>query len=82
MEIVVRELHKYFGSEHILKGISFEINKGEKVGLLGKNGAGKTTLFKILSGVENYEEGSVSVAGKASILAQIPDYPEQPGQPI
>jgi len=76
LEIVVRELHKYFGSEHILKGISFEINKGEKVGLLGKNGAGKTTLFKILSGVENYEEGSVSVAGKASILAQIPDYPE------
>lgn len=76
LEIAVRDVHKYFGAEHILKGISFEIYKGEKVGLLGKNGSGKTTLFKILSGMENYEEGNVSVAGKASILAQIPDYPE------
>jgi len=76
LEIVVREVHKYFGAEHILKGMDFEIYKGEKVGLLGKNGSGKTTLFRILSGLENYEEGNVTVVGKAGILAQIPDYPE------
>ena len=75
LDIAVREVHKYYGSEHILKGMTFEVYKGEKVGLLGKNGAGKTTLFKILSGVEAYDDGTVNLSGKAGILDQIPEYP-------
>lgn len=75
MGITVKEVHKYYGIEHILKGITFELYKGEKVGLLGKNGAGKTTLFKILSGAEVFDGGSVNMSGKACVLDQIPEYP-------
>lgn len=78
IDISVHELHKYYGSNHVIKGVSFEINSGEKVGLLGRNGSGKTTLFKVITGDEYYESGSVSKAsGKnIGILAQIPDFGE------
>ena len=74
----VNELNKYYGANHVLKGLSFEIFDGEKVGLLGKNGAGKSTLFKILAGIEGYESGSVAIpsAVKVGVLDQIPEYPD------
>ncbi|MCL2285692.1 MAG: ABC-F family ATP-binding cassette domain-containing protein [Firmicutes bacterium] len=78
IDIAVNELHKYYGSNHVLKGITFEVYSGEKIGLLGKNGSGKTTLFKIIAGDELYESGSLSKASgkKVEILAQIPDFGE------
>jgi ATP-binding cassette, subfamily F, member 3 len=74
----VNELNKYYGANHVLKGISLEIFEGEKVGLLGKNGAGKSTLFKILAGIESYESGSLSIPEvvKVGVLDQIPLYPD------
>ncbi|OGO79425.1 MAG: ABC transporter ATP-binding protein [Clostridiales bacterium GWB2_37_7] len=74
----INELNKYYGANHVLKGLSFEIFDGEKVGLLGKNGAGKSTLFKILAGLEIYESGCVSIPEgvKVGVLDQIPVYPE------
>ena len=78
IDISVYELNKYYGSNHVLKGISFDVYRGEKVGLLGKNGSGKTTLFKVIADVEPYESGSVSKATgkKVEILAQIPVFSE------
>jgi len=78
IDISVHELNKYYGSNHVLKSISFEIYSGNKVGLLGKNGSGKTTLFKIITGDETYDSGSVSgaVGKKIEILAQIPAFAE------
>ncbi len=78
IDIAVNELNKYFGANHVIKGITFEIYSGEKVGLLGKNGSGKTTLFKIFTGEEPYESGSVAKASgkKVEMLAQMPVFGE------
>src|SRR5271169_5372114 len=56
-------LHKSYGSVQALRGISFEIQKGEVFGLLGPNGAGKTTTIEILVGLRAPDEGSVRVCG-------------------
>ena len=78
IDIAAYELNKYYGSNHVIKGITFEVNTGEKVGLLGKNGSGKTTLFKIFTGEEPYDSGSVSMASgkRIEMLAQIPVFGE------
>jgi len=74
IDLTVNEVNKYYGSNHVLKGITFEIYSGEKIGLLGQNGSGKTTLFKVITGEELYESGSLSKASGRNIemLAQIP----------
>ncbi|MCG7535698.1 ATP-binding cassette domain-containing protein [Pseudoalteromonas sp. OOF1S-7] len=60
----VRDVHKRFGGVHALKGVSFTINKGEVVGLLGDNGAGKSTLVRCISGIHPPDEGAVLVNGQ------------------
>ena len=78
IDIAAYELNKYYGSKHVLKGITLEIYSGEKIGLLGRNGSGKTTLFKTITEEEPYESGSISKASgkKVEILAQIPVFDE------
>jgi len=72
IDISVHELNKYYGSNHVIKGTTFEIYSGEKIGLLGKNGSGKTTLFKVIAEDEPYDSGSMAIGKKVEILAQIP----------
>jgi ATP-binding cassette subfamily F protein 3 len=55
-------LSKFFGAQDVLSGISFEINHGDKVAMIGPNGVGKTTLLRILCGLETPSAGSVSKA--------------------
>jgi len=78
IDISASELNKYYGANHVLKGITFSINSGEKIGLLGRNGSGKTTLFKTITEEEPYESGNLSKASgkKIEILAQIPVFEE------
>jgi len=63
--IHVTELKKTFGAEHALKGIDFEVAKGEVFGLLGPSGSGKTTTIKLLTGEFKSSGGNIEVNGTA-----------------
>ena len=78
-DISVTSLVKSFEiGKNVLDGLSFTVNPGERVGILGPNGCGKTTLFRILVHELDYDEGQVSTApGKRiGLISQIPVYPE------
>ena len=80
IDISVSNLSKEFEvGKKILDGLTFQIDQGERVGLLGKNGAGKTTLFKILTGELDRDDGEVHIApGKGvGLISQIPVYPPE-----
>ena len=79
IDISVQNLVKSFEvGSNVLDGLSFQVNSGERIGILGRNGCGKTTLFRILTGEYDFDEGSVVVApGKRiGLISQIPVYPE------
>ncbi len=59
----VKDVHVYYGAIHALKGVSFSIEKGELVTLLGGNGAGKTTTLKTLSGLLRPHSGRIELEG-------------------
>ena len=78
IEISVNELKKSFEiGNNILDGVTFQIETGERVGLLGRNGAGKSTLFRILTGELEADEGEVVIAKnrRLGLISQIPVYP-------
>ena len=69
-----------FGADDILKGISFGVNDGDRVGVIGSNGAGKTSLFKIISGIYQASEGGVYIQKgyTVGVLEQNPDHTALP----
>ncbi len=78
IDISVTGVEKEFEvGKKILDGVTFQVDAGERVGLLGKNGAGKTTLFKILTGELEPDAGSISIASgkRVGLISQIPTYP-------
>ena len=77
IDISVSKLNKFYGEHHVLRDLSFNIEQGERVGLLGDNGSGKTTLFKILSGELDYDSGEILIPKdrRVAVVSQIPDYP-------
>ena len=80
IDISVQNIKKAFEEGvDILDGLSFEINEGERVGLLGKNGAGKTTLFRLITGELTPDEGEIVMPGfkKTGLISQIPEYPPE-----
>ena len=64
----IEDLHVYYGSIHAIKGISFEVNEGEIVTLIGANGAGKSTTLNTVAGLLKPRSGSIQFEGK-SILS-------------
>lgn len=79
VDIQVKNLTKFFViGEYLLDGLSFEIQEGERVAILGRNGCGKTTLFNILTGQMDYDGGEVYVNPnkRLGLISQIPHFPE------
>ena len=56
-----QNVSKSFGGKDILKNVSFRINSGEKVGIVGPNGSGKTTIFNIITGVTTQDSGTIAI---------------------
>jgi len=64
MHLEVRDLRVYYGKIEAIKGISFHVNQGEIVTLIGANGAGKTTTLKTISGLRNVSSGGIFFDGQ------------------
>ena len=78
VDISVKNVKKFFViGENLLEDLSFDIQEGERVAILGRNGCGKTTLFKILTGEMDYDGGEVYVNPnkKLGLISQIPRFP-------
>ena len=78
VDIQVNNLTKFFViGENLLEGLTFEIQEGERVAILGRNGCGKTTLFNILTGQMDYDDGEVFINPhkKLGLISQIPKFP-------
>ncbi len=79
VDISVHNLTKFFViGENLLQGLTFDVQEGECVAILGRNGCGKTTLFRILTGELDYDEGEVYVNPnkRLGLISQIPVFPE------
>ncbi len=61
--IEIRNLQKYFGALHVLKGIDIDVKKGEVLSVIGASGSGKSTLLYCINGLESIQEGTVHVDG-------------------
>ena len=78
IDISVNNLTKFFViGENLLQGLSFEVQEGERVAILGRNGCGKTTLLKILTGEMDYDDGEffVNPHKRIGLISQIPQFP-------
>ena len=68
--LTIKDLNVYYGVIHAIKGVSFEVNQGEVIALLGANGAGKTTILHTITGLVSAKSGSIEFEGKE--LTKIP----------
>ena len=73
MGIVVRELEKWFGTNKVVDGVSFAIEPGELVALLGPSGGGKSTVLRMIAGLEIPDGGEVRLLGKDATRARVQD---------
>jgi branched-chain amino acid transport system ATP-binding protein len=69
--LAVQDLHAFYGESHILHGVSFEVQRGEVVTLLGRNGAGRTTTLRAVLGLTGRRTGSVKING-AQVIGLAP----------
>lgn len=75
IELSLRNVEKYYGATKVLEDITFNVKTGQKFGIVGLNGCGKTTLFKVICGIERYENGRIDIRKNATVgyLEQMPE---------
>ena len=66
----VKNIHKRFDKSEVLKGISFSLEKGEVLGIIGSSGGGKTTLLRCINFLERADKGTIAVNGKVIFDAE------------
>ncbi|MFL6277085.1 MAG: ABC-F family ATP-binding cassette domain-containing protein [Blastocatellia bacterium] len=72
----LEDVHKFYGAHEVLRGVTLQVNPGERVGLVGRNGAGKTTIFRLLTHREEADRGEVILLRglRIGLLAQQPTF--------
>jgi ATP-binding cassette, subfamily F, member 3 len=72
----LEEVHKSYGAQEVLRGVTFQVNPGERVGLVGRNGVGKTTVFRLITGIEEADRGQVVLLRglRIGVLEQQPQF--------
>src|SRR5260221_14426104 len=80
--ISFNDVSKQYGRQVLFVDASFQLNPGEKVGLVGPNGAGKTTVFRMIVGEESPDDGSVSVPKRVTIGYYRQDIGEMAGRSV
>ena len=73
----LKEIYKSFYQNQVLKGVSFAVEKGAIMGLLGGNGAGKSTLMKIVNGIYTKDSGSILIDGRTVEISNAQDAARQ-----
>ncbi|MEY5099108.1 MAG: hypothetical protein RJA36_1827 [Pseudomonadota bacterium] len=61
--VEARDVHKSYGHNEVLKGVSFSIQKGQVVAIIGRSGSGKSTMLRCLNGLESIQSGAIRIAG-------------------
>lgn len=74
--VKVENLAKNYGTARVIKGLSFQVERGGVFGFLGANGAGKTTTFECVEGLRSYDGGTITVNGRAGVQLQSSTLPE------
>ncbi|ODS59088.1 MAG: glycosyl transferase family 1 [Acidobacteria bacterium SCN 69-37] len=80
--ISLTRVSKQYGRQLLFVDASFQMNPGERIGLVGPNGSGKTTLFRLITGEETPEEGEISVPKKTTVGYFRQDIEEMAGRPV
>jgi ATPase subunit of ABC transporter with duplicated ATPase domains len=80
--IALSGVYKQYGRQILFVDASFQLNTGEKIGLVGPNGSGKTTIFRLITGEEHADDGDVSVPKKVSIGYFRQEIDEMAGRPV
>ena len=60
IDISLNNIEKFYGANKVLENISFEVHSEDRLGIVGKNGCGKSTIFKLITGIEGYDKGTLS----------------------
>lgn len=63
MPLTIDQVQKYYGDNHVLKGVDLDLEVGEVVSIIGRSGSGESTLLRCINGLEGYQDGSIKLAG-------------------